>query len=259
MFEGKVALVTGGSSGIGEATAWYLARNGAKVAINSRNADEIQSDVDDIVAAGFDAMPAVADISDYAAMEQAVESVVGAWGKLDLLFANAGVNGVWAPMEELDVDEWLQTVNINLNGTFYTIKTAYPHLKANGGSIVVTASVNGTRMFSNTGATAYSATKAAQAAMVKMLAVEFAPHKVRINVVCPGTIDTDIEENTDRQDIDSAGLPVEFPKGKIPLTGKQAGTSAQVAQLVGFLLSDNASHITGTEVFIDGAQSLLQG
>jgi NAD(P)-dependent dehydrogenase (short-subunit alcohol dehydrogenase family) len=259
MFENKVAIVTGGSSGIGEATAWHLAREGAKVAVLGLTADNVNGVVAQLRTAGFDVMPLIADISDPTLMNTAVESVVEHWGQIDLLFANAGVNGVWAPIEELDIDEWQQTIDINLNGTFYTIKSVYPYMKGRGGSIVVTSSVNGTRMFSNTGATAYSCTKAAQVAMVKMLAVEFAQHNVRINVICPGAIDTDIEESTDRQSLKDARMPVEYPAGKIPLTGKEPGTSQQVAQLVGFLLSDAASHITGTEVWVDGGQSLFQG
>ncbi len=95
--------------------------------------------------------------------------------------------------------------------------------------------------------------------MTKMLAVELAKHKIRVNVICPGAIDTDIDDNTEREGLESIRLPVEFPEGMIPLTGKEAGTSEQVAQLALFLASDMSSHITGTEVWIDGAQSLLQG
>jgi len=258
-FENKVALITGGNSGIGEATAWHLAREGARVAVMGRDPEETQQVAQQLRAAGFQAMPLVADISKPEELDVATETLVNEWGQIDMLFANAGVNGVWAPLEELDIDEWKQTIDINLNGTFYTIKRVYPHLKESGGSVVVTASVNGTRMFSNTGATAYASTKAAQVAMVKMLAVEFAQQGVRINVICPGAIDTEIEDNTDRQSLQDARMPVEYPAGKIPLTGKEPGSSAQVAQLVGFLLSDAASHITGTEVWIDGAQSLFQG
>jgi NAD(P)-dependent dehydrogenase (short-subunit alcohol dehydrogenase family) len=185
--------------------------------------------------------------------------VVDEWGRLDIVFANAGVNGVWAPIEELEPDEWKQTLDINLTGTFLTVKYAVPVLRrAGGGSIIVTSSVNGTRMFSNTGATAYATSKAGQAAMVKMLAPELGPHGIRINVICPGAIATSIDENTEQRDLDDAGLPVEFPEGKIPLGG-EPGTSDQVAQLVLFLASDMSSHITGSEIWIDGAQSLLQG
>jgi NAD(P)-dependent dehydrogenase (short-subunit alcohol dehydrogenase family) len=166
---------------------------------------------------------------------------------------------VWAPITKIEQEEWEKTLRINLHGTFYTIKYAVPHLrKTGGGSIIVTSSVNGTRMFSNTGATAYATSKAGQVALVKMLAPEFGPHGIRINVICPGAIDTRIDDNTEQRALDGAGLPVEFPEGKIPLGG-EPGSSEQVADLVLFLASDASSHITGTEVWIDGAQSLLQG
>src|SRR5690606_13470790 len=138
-------------------------------------------------------------------------------GGINIVFANAGVNGVWAPIEELTPEEWDETIAVNLRGTFLTIKYTVPYLKQRGGSIVVNSSINGTRVFSNTGATAYAATKAAQVALTKMLALELAPHAVRINVVCPGAISTQIGENTQKRDLDELGVPVEFPEGWHPL------------------------------------------
>jgi NAD(P)-dependent dehydrogenase (short-subunit alcohol dehydrogenase family) len=199
------------------------------------------------------------DVSDAPTIKGAIGSLVKTAGRLDIVFANAGINGVWAPIEELSPEDWQRTLDINLNGTFYTIKYATPHLKERGGSVVVCASVNGTRMFSNSGATAYACSKAAQAALVKMLAVELGPHRIRVNVICPGAIDTEIDDNTSRQHLDRAKQPVEFPRGSIPLTGKSPGKAEQVAELVLFLASERASHINGTEVWIDGGQSLLQG
>ena len=258
-FDEKVVLVTGGSSGIGEATARQFATEGAKVAILGRNEDELNTVVADIQRDGGDALALVADIRHIDAMQAAYETLLNEWGRLDVLFANAGVNGVWAPLEELDPDEWQQTIDINLNGTFYTVKYAVPHLKQTEGSVIINASVNGTRMFSNTGATAYASTKAALVAFTKMIALELAPAKVRVNVICPGMIDTDIEDNTQHQRLESARYPVEYPEGRLPLTHGKPGTSAQVANLVLFLASDEASLITGSEVWIDGAQSLLMG
>ncbi|HKO48233.1 MAG TPA: SDR family oxidoreductase, partial [Polyangiaceae bacterium] len=118
---------------------------------------------------------------------------------------------------------------------------------------------NGTRMFSNTGATAYACSKAAQAAMCKMLAVELGRHQIRVNVVCPGAIDTEIEKNTEKRELEGIKQPVEFPEGSIPLTGKQSGRASQVADLVLYLASDRASHINGSEIWVDGGQSLVQG
>jgi NAD(P)-dependent dehydrogenase (short-subunit alcohol dehydrogenase family) len=192
-------------------------------------------------------------------MQKAFQTIGEQFGQIDIVFANAGINGVWAPIEELTPEEWDKTIQTNLKGTFLTVKYAVPYLKRNGGSVIVTSSVNGTRIFSNTGATAYSCSKAAQVAFTKMVALELAEHRIRVNVVCPGAIETDIGESTKQRDLEKIKEPVEFPQGRIPLTDGKPGTADQVAQLVLFLASDASSHITGTEVWIDGAESLLQG
>ena len=133
-----------------------------------------------------------------------------------------------------------------------------PHLKsAGGGSIVITASINGTRTFTSAGAIAYSCSKAGQVAMAQMAALELAKHKIRVNVICPGKIESEIEENTEARSTERAEEPAEYPRGTIPLTGGQAGKAEDVAELVLFLASDRARHITGTPVWIDGGQSLL--
>lgn len=256
--KGRVALITGAGSGLGKAAAVRLAQAGAKVAALSRTMDEVQKVADQIKKSGGEAIPLEADISIEQDMQRAVQQVQQQWGRLDIVFANAGINGLWAPLEELPLEEWNKTISINLTGTYLTIRAALDMLKKQGGSIIVTSSVNGTRMFSNTGATAYATTKAGQVAMTKMLALEFAKHKIRVNVICPGAIESEIDENTERQNED-AKEPVEFPEGQIPLTDGKPGKAEQVADLVLFLASDASSHITGTEVWIDGAQSLLQG
>lgn len=252
----RVALVTGAGSGIGKAAAVLLASHGARVAALSRTEDELSETVREIEAGGGEGMVVLADVSDPERMRAAVEEVVGRWGRLDIVFANAGVNGVWAPLEELEPDEWDRTLGINLKGTFLTVKYAVPYLKHRGGSVIVNASVNGTRVFSNTGATAYAASKAGQVAFTKMVALELARHRVRVNVVCPGAIETEIQENTEQRDISRLGVPVEFPEGWHPLRGRP-GTARQVAELVLFLASDASSHITGTEIWIDGGESLI--
>jgi NAD(P)-dependent dehydrogenase (short-subunit alcohol dehydrogenase family) len=255
----KVALITGAGSGIGKAAAKLLAKHGAKIVSLGRTEDELSETVDEIREAGGSAIMALGDISKPEDMEQSVSKTIDEFGRLDIVFANAGINGVWAPLEELKPEEWQKTININLNGTFYTIKYAIPHLKKQGGSIIITSSVNGTRIFSNTGATAYSCTKAAQVAFTKMAALELAKHKIRVNVICPGAISTEIMDNTSQKDIEKEKEPVEFPRGKIPLTDGNPGSSEQVADLVLFLASDRSSHITGTPIWIDGAESLLMG
>lgn len=252
----RVALVTGGGSGIGKAAALLLAREGARVAVLSRTREELEETVRRVEADGGEAVAVVADVSDAGRMRSAVEEVVGRWGRLDVVFANAGVNGVWAPIGELEPEEFRRTLDVNLTGTFLTIKYAVPHLRERGGSVIVTSSVNGTRVFSNTGATAYSASKAGQVALAKMLALELARHRIRVNVVCPGAIETDIGDNTEHRGLAGEGVPVEFPEGWHPLRG-EPGTAEQVARLVLFLASDASSHITGTPVWIDGGESLI--
>jgi NAD(P)-dependent dehydrogenase (short-subunit alcohol dehydrogenase family) len=255
----RVALVTGGGSGIGKATARLMAEQGAKIGVLGRSAEQVQQTCDEINQAGGAAIPLIADISQPDQMQQAVQQLVMQWGRLDIVFANAGINGVWAPLEELEPEEWDQTLDINLKGTFLTIKYAAPYLKKQGGSVIITSSVNGTRIFSNTGATAYSCSKAGQVAMAKMLALELARHRVRVNVICPGAISTQIDENTEQRDLDQIREPAHYPAGMIPLTDGQPGKPEQVAQLVLFLASDASDLITGTEIWIDGAQSLLLG
>ena len=147
------------------------------------------------------------------------------------LVANAGINGVWAPLDQLDVCEWDATLKTNLRGTFLTVKEALPLLRPHGGSVAIVSSINGTRIFSNSGATAYSCSKAAQVAFAKMVALELAKDRIRVNVVCPGAITTRIDDSTVRRDLDDLHLPVDFPEGNVPLTGGGPGDADQVAEV----------------------------
>lgn len=257
--KGKVALITGSGSGIGLATAKLFGREGARVGLLVREEERGREVQEKIRAVGGESMVLVGDITKPEQMNKAAAQLAEKYGQIDVVFANAGINGVWAPLDKLEVDEFRKTVEVNFTGTYITIKAAYPYMREHGGSIIVTSSVNGTRMFSNTGATAYAATKAAQAAMAQMLAVELASDRIRVNVVCPGAISTSIDERTERRELEAARLPVKFPEGKIPLTGDQPGKPEQVADAVLYLASPAASHVTGTLLYVDGAQSLLQG
>lgn len=256
--DNSVAFISGGGSGIGQATAVLLARRGTRVALAGRTPDELTEVAEQIEAAGGSALTVPCDVSDEASVREAIATTVGTWGRLDVVVANAGINGTWAGIDDLTVDDFRTTLDINLVGTFTTIKYAVPHLRRRGGSVIVTSSVNGTRIFSNSGASAYSSSKAGQVALAKMLAVELGPDKIRVNVVCPGAISTEISDNTKAEN-DDVKIPVEYPEGHIPLTGDKPGTAEQVGELIAFLASDQARHISGTELWIDGAQSLLQG
>jgi NAD(P)-dependent dehydrogenase (short-subunit alcohol dehydrogenase family) len=257
--QGKVAFVTGVGSGIGQATAEFLASAGARVAGLTSKLDEAKSTAERIKERGGEALPLEGDVSSNDDLASALEQIDKQWGRLDIVVANAGINGVWAPLEHLSEQDWQKTLDVNLKGTFLTVKHALPLLKKQGGAIVIVSSVNGTRMFSNTGATAYSCSKAGQVVFSRMAALELAKHRIRVNAVCPGAIDTQIGENTQQRSLESAREPVVFPEGQIPLTDGKAGSALQVAKLIWFLSSDFSDHITGAEVFIDGGQSLLQG
>jgi NAD(P)-dependent dehydrogenase (short-subunit alcohol dehydrogenase family) len=253
------AIVTGGSSGIGHAAVCELARSGARVGVLARHGDELDEVVESLRSEGVEAHCEAADIAEWEQTRDAVDAMARRLGRLDILFANAGVNGVWAPIEKLEAEDFASTIDINLKGTFHTIKPAVAHMKERGGSIIVTSSINGTRIYSNTGATAYASSKAGQVAMTKMLALELAPFGIRVNVVCPGAIESRIEEKMETRDLGESGYPSQFPEGKVPLTGGEPGEAAEVGRLVAFLASDMSRHITGTEIYIDGAQSLLVG
>lgn len=256
---GKAALVTGAGSGIGKAAALRLAKAGAKVAVLSRTKEEIDAVAAEIEAAGGMAISLPGDTSDDADMKNAVAKVVEAFGSLDIVVANAGINGVWAPIEDIKPDEWDKTLSVNLRGTYLTIHHAVPKLEAaGGGAIVIISSINGTRTFTTPGASAYSATKAAQVALAQQLALELGSRKIRVNAICPGAIESEISDNTEQRGKEKTEVPVEFPKGDIPITDGKPGKAEDVAEAVLFLVSDAAKHITGSPLWIDGGQSLLR-
>jgi NAD(P)-dependent dehydrogenase (short-subunit alcohol dehydrogenase family) len=255
----RVAFITGGGSGIGRATARRLVEKGMRVALAGRDEDELEELAEEIREAGGEALAMKLDIVEVDELEAAYAKIEETWGRLDLVFANAGVNGTWAPIEELDPEDWRETIEINLTGTFQTIKYAVPYLKQTKGQVIITSSINGTRVFSNTGATAYACTKGAQVVLGRMLALELAKDGIRVNVICPGAVDTSIDENTELENLKSVRHPDSVPDDAIPLTGGEPASSEQVAALVMMLASDESSHITGTEIWIDGGQSLLKG
>lgn len=255
----KAALVTGAGSGLGKATALRLAKAGAKVAVLSRTKEEIDKVAKEIEAAGGTAISIPGDTSSDADMKKAIETVVEKFGSLDIVVANAGINGVWAPIEDITPEEWDKTITVNLRGTYLTIHHAVPKLEAaGGGAIVIISSINGTRTFTTPGASAYSATKAAQVAMAQQLALELGPRKIRVNAICPGAIESEIDDNTEQRGTEKTEIPVEFPNGDIPITNGKPGKAEDVAEAVLFLVSDASRHITGSPLWIDGGQSLLR-
>ena len=256
---GKVAIITGAASGIGRAAAIKLARSGAKIGLIDLKEENAKSVGEEIKANGGEAIISDTDISKSEEIKASIEEVVGKWGQIDFVFANAGINGRVAPIEDLTPSDWDQTLDINLKGTFLTVKYVIPYMKQNGGSIVITSSINGNRTFTGFGMSAYSASKAAQMAFGKMAALELAAYGIRVNIICPGAITTNIGENTfkDESNLEKIRIPIKYPKGGQPLE-HGAGTPEQVADLVHFLTTVESSHITGTELYIDGAESLLR-
>ncbi len=258
-FANKVALVTGAGSGIGAATALQLAAGGAVVGVLDLIVDRASEVSAAIVAQGGRAVPLVADVAVEAAMRAALTQLIAQAGRLDLIVANAGINGVWAPIDDITPDEWDQTIRANLRGCYLTLHLGVPHLKAaGGGAVVIVSSINGTRIFSTAGAAAYAAAKAGQAAFGDQLALELARHGIRVNTVLPGWTATNIGQNTTQRNVAAAAFPVHFPQGDIPLTGGAAASPAAIAAAICLLLSDGARHVTGTRLTVDGGQSLLR-
>ncbi|MCQ1767890.1 SDR family oxidoreductase [Neorhizobium galegae] len=255
----QVALVTGAGSGIGKAAAMKLAAEGAKVALLGHTRTELEKTAREIEKAGGEALVLEADVSDENRMREAIDRLAGKLGRLDIVVANAGINGVWAPIDDLKPEEFDRTIAVNLRGTYLTLHLTVPHLKAQGtGSIIVISSINGNRTFTTPGATAYTATKAAQVAMVQQLALELGKHHIRVNAVCPGEIETNIRDNTKLRHEQETAIPVEWPEGQVPISDGRPGKSEDVAEVIAFLASDRSRHVTGTPIYVDGGQGLLR-
>jgi NAD(P)-dependent dehydrogenase (short-subunit alcohol dehydrogenase family) len=257
LLQNQVAFVTGAGSGIGRAAAIKLAQNGGKIALvdlHKENVEEVKNQIEEM---GSEALVLEANISHPEEVANCYKRTIDQWGRLDVVFANAGINGVMTSIEEMEPKEWDLTISNNLTGTFLTVKYAIPHLKTNGGSIIITSSINGNRIYKNIGFSAYSTSKIGQMGFGKMAALELAKYHIRVNIICPGSIETNIGENTwEKEELKRVEIPIEYPEGNQPLEHR-AGKPEQVADLVLFLASNQSSHITGSEIYVDGAESLL--
>lgn len=259
MLDGKVAFITGGAAGIGKGAALRFAQEGASISFIDLQEEESKQTLEELerIAPGR-VLSGSYDVSSAEQVKAAIDKTVERFGRLDIVFANAGINGVWAPLDELQPDEWDKTIATNLRSTYLTLHYSIPYLRnTGGGSILITSSINGNRTFSSAGASAYSTSKAGQVALMKMAALELGRANIRVNAICPGAIHTEIGERTERRNTEKIGFKVEMPNGSPALHEGQA-EPADVADVCLFLASNLSRHVSGVEIYVDGAASLFR-
>ena len=257
--EDKVALVTGGGSGIGESACHALARAGSAIAVVDVRAQPATAVAEQIQAEGGRALAAVADVGNEEQIREAIARTAQTFGGLHVVFANAGINGMQCPIEEMTLEEWYATIDTNLTGTFLTVKHSIPYLReSGGGSIIITSSINGSRLFGLPGYACYSTSKAGQVAFTKMAAIELARWGIRVNTILPGGVRTNIRERTYRRNLEPITYELSLPASFPPLYGRPASPD-EIARLVVFLASDDSAYVTGAEIIVDAAASLLRG
>lgn len=243
-FEGKTILVTGGGSGIGEAVALQLGAEGANVAVADINLEAAQKVVTAIEAAGGTAAATACDVGDAHAVKAMVDWTVQTFGALHGAFNNAGIGGPGGLAQDIDIDEYHKLMNVNLHSVFYGMKYEAPEIiKAGGGSIVNTSSILG--LVGEGLFLPYVTAKHGVVGMTKAAAISYASQGVRVNSVHPGYINTPLVANS-LDDATREGLISLHPIGRL-------GESAEVAEVVCFLLSDKASFVTGSQYVVDGA------
>ncbi|MCL5429303.1 MAG: SDR family oxidoreductase [Chloroflexi bacterium] len=241
-FKDKVALVTGGASGIGEACALTFARSGAKVAVVDLNDELGEKTAAAARRAGADAIYLRVDVSDPAAVEKMVADAVKAFGRVDIAVNNAGIGGESNPTGAYSIEGWRKVIDINLNGVFYCMRYQIPQmLKQGSGVIVNMTSILGTVGFANSAA--YVAAKHGILGLTKTAALEYAKQGIRINSVGPGFIKTPLLDSLDEQT--QAYLSGLHAMGRM-------GEAQEVADLVAYLCSDQASFLTGGYYLVDG-------
>ena len=238
---GKVAIVTGGSRGIGKATAILLAQNGASVVITSKDKTSLENSAKEMK----NAIAVSGDIRNMADVENVVKNTFETFGKIDILVNNAGIFPKVKPLHEISEEEWNDVIDVNLTGQFRFTKAAIPYLMKTNGCIVNVSSDAGLKSFENFEADAYTASKGALVLLTKAWAVEYAKYKIRVNCVCPGIVETNMTEPYLRTEADREMAIAEHPIGRI-------GTPEDVAKAIFYLVSDDSSWITGAILPVDG-------
>jgi NAD(P)-dependent dehydrogenase (short-subunit alcohol dehydrogenase family) len=242
---GKVGIVTGGTSGIGRDTAVLFAKAGAKVVVAGRREAEGKETVDLIRAAGGEALFVKTDVSRAAEVQALLQKTVEKFGRLDVAFNNAGIEGNWIPIAEQSEEDWDRVIDINLKGVWLCLKYEIQQMlkQGGGGTIVNMASVAG--HIGSPGAAAYCASKHGVMALTKTAALENARNGIRVNVVCPAVIETPMSERL-------FGAPEinKFALGLHPIG--RFGKPMEVAEAVVWMLSSRASFMTGQSIVLDG-------
>ncbi|MDQ0594890.1 NAD(P)-dependent dehydrogenase (short-subunit alcohol dehydrogenase family) [Chryseobacterium ginsenosidimutans] len=245
-FNNKLAIVTGGNSGIGYATAKELIAEGAKVIITGRRKEAVEKAAEEL-----GAIPFVADQSNLDDIDLLKKEVENKYGKVDILFINAGVTGGLIPIENMSVENFDNVMNINFRGAYFTLNKFIPLLNE-GASVVFLSSIVATMYHANN--SVYQASKAALNSIAKTAAVELAPRKIRVNMVSPGPTKTEIMYKAGLDETTLSGLD-EWMISQIPL--RKIGTAEDVAKAIVYLSDNNiASFMTGTEIVIDGGMVL---
>ena len=245
---GRVALITGGGSGIGKATALLLAERGAMVAVAGRRREPLDMTVAEIEAKGGKALAVEADVRKVESAQAMIGAVAAHFGGLDILINNAGGAHGHVPLARMAPAKWDRDVQLNLSAAMYCSQAALPHLKARKGCIVNISSLAG--MHGTQGVGAYSAAKAGLQMFTRVCAAEWGPSGVRVNCVAPGMIATELaRKNWEKTGFDAATASRGFPL-------RRPGEANEVAQMIVFFASDAASYITGEAVSVGGGPQL---
>jgi len=242
---GKVALITGGSRGIGFATAKIMSENGATVIITGKDSKRLEKSVTKIP----NSMGIVADIRKADEVKNVVRKTIEKFGKLDILVNNAGIFPKIKQLHKIDEDEWNEVLDVNLTGQFRFTKEAIPYLQKTSGSIINISSDAGLKAYQGFNADAYSASKAALIILTKCWALEYAKYKIRVNCICPGVVDTDMTKPFLKTQQDKDFMDNEHPIGRI-------GKPEEIAKAIMYFVSDDASWTTGAILAVDGGESL---